>query len=164
MIMQLCHKKRLPMSNQSSMCNTLSAQGKGNAPHSLCVGLLQILNSMHDTVTDRRCTRLHSNIPPVGKLALLTTLSKSLRCKSAAEHHTAEQYSKTSATKLWRYRYQASELQLWRQSEDSSQVILAWKVKIIVTISSGCFKTVSSNVNWGDWGWTMRDLDTIVIL
>ena len=35
----------------------------------------------------------HSNTPPVKNLAPLTTRSSSLRCVSAAEHHTAEQYS-----------------------------------------------------------------------
>ena len=34
------------------------------------------------------------------KIALLTTLSSSLTCESAVEHHTAEQYSKTGRTKL----------------------------------------------------------------
>ena len=37
--------------------------------------------------------------PPIKKLAPLTTGSCSLRCISAAEHHTAEQYSKTGMTK-----------------------------------------------------------------
>ena len=37
----------------------------------------------------------HSNTPPVKKRAPLTTRSSTLRCVSAAEHHTAEHYSIT---------------------------------------------------------------------
>ena len=73
--------------------------GKGNAPLKGCIGLLLILNSMHNSATDRRWARLHSKTPPAPKPALLTTLSSSLMCESAAEHHTAAQYSKTSRTK-----------------------------------------------------------------
>ena len=44
-----------------------------------------------------------SNTPTVKKLAKLTTRSSRLRCVSAAEHDTAEQYSKTCKIKpLWR--------------------------------------------------------------
>ena len=64
------------------------------------IGLLLILNNMHNFATYRRMARLHSKIPPALKPALLTTLSSSLRCESAAEHHTAEQYSKTDRTKF----------------------------------------------------------------
>ena len=42
---------------------------------------------------------LYTMIPPVKKLAPLTTWSSSLRWVSTAEHHTAEQYSKTGRTK-----------------------------------------------------------------
>ena len=51
---------------------------------------------------------------PVKKLAPLTTRSCSLRCVSAAEHHTAEQYSKTGrrkprkhleSTNFWLYNF-----------------------------------------------------------
>ena len=41
----------------------------------------------------------HSNTPPVRNQAPLTTRSSSLRCVLAAEHQTAEQYSKTGRTK-----------------------------------------------------------------
>ena len=41
----------------------------------------------------------HSNTPPVRNRAPLTARSSSLRCVSAAEHQTAEQYSKTGRTK-----------------------------------------------------------------
>ena len=49
----------------------------------------------HSWATDRRCARSHSITYPVKKLVPLTTRSCSLKCVSAAEHHTAEQYSKT---------------------------------------------------------------------
>ena len=42
----------------------------------------------------------HSNTAPVKKHSLLPTQSSSLRCISAAEHHTTEQYSKTVSRKL----------------------------------------------------------------
>ena len=68
---------------------------KGNAPLKGCIRLLLILNNKLNTATDRQWARLQSKTPPARKRALLTTLSSSLRFESAAEHHTAEQYSKT---------------------------------------------------------------------
>ena len=41
----------------------------------------------------------HSNTPQVRNRAPLTAPSSSLRCVSAAQHQTAEQYSKTGRTK-----------------------------------------------------------------
>ena len=41
----------------------------------------------------------HSNTPPVRNRTPLTARSSSLRCVSAAEHQTAEQYSKSGRTK-----------------------------------------------------------------
>ena len=94
-------RERVPMSIQSTKRVTRAGTyGKGNAPLKGCIWLLLILNSMHNSATDRRWTRLQSKTPPARKPALLTTLSSSLRCESAAEHHTAEQYSKTGRTKL----------------------------------------------------------------
>ena len=49
--------------------------GNYNAPLRGCIGLLLILNSMHNTPTDRRWARLHSQTPPAKKTAPLTTLS-----------------------------------------------------------------------------------------
>ena len=54
----------------------------------------------YNTAIHRRLPRLHSITPPAKKLAPLTTLSSSLWCESAAEHHDTEQYSKTGRTKL----------------------------------------------------------------
>ena len=68
--------------------------GRGRAPYRGCIGLRLILYSIHNTETDRRCARSHANTHQVKKLVPLTTRSSSLRCVSAAEHQTAEQYSK----------------------------------------------------------------------
>ena len=73
--------------------------GTGRAPYKGCIGLHLILYSIHNTEIDRRCARSHANTPPVKKLAPLTTRSSSLKCVSAAEHQTAEQYSKTGKKK-----------------------------------------------------------------
>ena len=74
-------------------------QGTGRAPQSGCIGLHLILYSIHNTATDRQWERLQLSTPPAKNQALLTMRSSSLRCVSAAEHHTAEQYSKTGKTK-----------------------------------------------------------------
>ena len=85
---------------QQSKNQSTTSNGEGNAPLKGCIGLLLILNSMHNSASDRRWARFHSKTLPARKPALLTTLSISLRCESAAEHYTAEQYSKTGRTKL----------------------------------------------------------------
>ena len=59
----------------------------------------QILYSIHNTATDRRWERSQLSAPPAIKQAPLTMQFSSLRCVSAAEHHNAEQYSKTGKTK-----------------------------------------------------------------
>ena len=109
--------------------------GTGGASQRGCIGLHLILYSIHNTATYRRCARSHTNTSPVKKLAPLTTRS-SQRSVSAAECHTAEQYSKPGKAKppnisqeavyhgiLARTssRYQAVENLLWNQSEDASQ-------------------------------------------
>ena len=80
----------------------------------------------------------HSNTPPLRKQAPLTTRSSSLRSVSAAEHHTAEQYSQTGRTNPQKHlprsniqyhrilartssRYQFFEKLLWKPREDASQ-------------------------------------------
>ena len=73
--------------------------GTGRAPQSGCFGLHLILYSIHSTATDRRWERLQLSTPAAKNQAPLTTRSSSLRCVSAAEHHTAEQYSKIGKTK-----------------------------------------------------------------
>ena len=124
------------MNNQSTNIVTRAGTyGKGNAQLKGCIGLLLIADSMHNTATNRRWSRLHSKTPPAKKTAPLTTMSSSLRCESAAEHYT-EQYSKTAGQSYKKIsegetdheilartfsRYQASELQLWKQSEGASQ-------------------------------------------
>ena len=89
----------IPMCNHSTTCDTYGTYGTGRAPQSGCIGLHLILYSIHSTATDRRCAMSQSSLPPVKKQAPFTTRSNSLRCVSAAEHHTAEQYSKMGRTK-----------------------------------------------------------------
>ena len=93
----------IPMCDQSTACNPDWHKGTGGAPQSGCTGLHLILFSIHNIATDRRWERLQLSTPPAKKQALLTTRSTSLRCVSAAEHHTAEQYSKTGKTKLQKH-------------------------------------------------------------
>ena len=52
--------------------------GKGNTTLKGCIELLLILNSMHNSATDRRWSRSQSKTPPARKPAVLTTLSSSL--------------------------------------------------------------------------------------
>ena len=73
--------------------------GTGRAPQSGCFRLHLILYSIHNTATDRRWERLQLSTPSAKKQELLIMRSSSLRCVSSAEHHTAEQYSKTGKTK-----------------------------------------------------------------
>ena len=87
------------MCDQSTACNPDWHKGTGRVPQRGCFGLHQILYSIHNTATDRRWERSQLIMPPAIKQAPLTTRSSSLRCVSAAEHHTAEQYSKTGKTK-----------------------------------------------------------------
>ena len=79
----------IPMCDQSTACNPDWHIGTGRAPQSGCIGLHLILYSIHNTATDRRWERLQLSMPPAKKQAPLTTRSSSLRCVSAAEHHTA---------------------------------------------------------------------------
>ena len=53
--------------------------GEGNSPLKGYIGLLLILNSIHNSATDRRWARLRAKTPPARKPALLTTLSSSQR-------------------------------------------------------------------------------------
>ena len=90
----------VPMCDHSTACNPHRHIRRRLSTIKRGIGLHLILYSIHNTVTDRRCARSQSkNTPPVKKLAPLTTRSSSLRCVSEAEHHTAEQYSKTGRTK-----------------------------------------------------------------
>ena len=88
------------------------------------------------TAIVRRCAMSQSNTSPVIKLAPLTTRHSSLRYVSAAEHHTAEKYSKTSMTKHQRHlprsnlsvilvktssRYQVFEKLFWKPNEYATQ-------------------------------------------
>ena len=131
---------------------------------------------MHNTATDRRLARLHSKTPTTP----LTTLSSNLRRESAAEHHTTEKYSKTGRTKLqkdfrrgyrsWNtyqdflmiQRLRAATLKTDRRC--LIKVILASSVTPNMRRSADSFSTVPSRVNGINWGWTVRALETIIVL
>ena len=82
-------------SNQSTTSNSRFTYSKGNAPLRSCIGLLLILNTIQNTATDYRLARQYCNTYRLlKKLALLIPVSTRWRCESAAQHHTAEQYSK----------------------------------------------------------------------
>ena len=122
----------------------------------------------------------HSNTPPVRNRAPLTARSSSLRYVSAAEHQTAEQYSKTGRTKPRKHsqeaiyhgtltrtssRYQVFEKLLWKPSEDASQRSSLNQMSLRkITRSSDSYSTVPPIVNGGDWGCIVHDLETIIVL
>ena len=115
---------------------------------------------------------------PVKQLAPLTTRSSSQRW--AAEHQTAEQYSKTGKTKHIKH-VPRSNLS-WNTCQDFlkipshweaaletgwrcfSKVILESNVPPNITRSSDSFSTVLPIVNAGDWECIVRDLETIIVL
>ena len=107
----------------------------------------------------------HSNTPPVRNWAPLTVQSSSLRCVSAAEHQTAEQYSKTGRTKL--QKHLTRSVLSWNTRQDFlkisslceagleterrcfSKVIFESNVTPKITRSSDSFNTVPPIVNGG---------------
>ena len=98
--------------------------GPGGASLSGCIGLHLILYSIQKTAKDRRWAMSHSNTPPVRNRAPQTARSRSLRCVSAADHHTAEQYSKTSRTKP-RKHLSRSDLS-WNTRQDILKIPSIW--------------------------------------
>ena len=107
----------------------------------------------------------HSNTPPVRNRARLTARSSSLRCVSAAQHQTAEQYSRTGRTKP-RKHLPRSDLS-WNTCQDFHRIPSLWEaaleterrcfLKVIfesnvthkVTRSSDSFSIVPPIVNGG---------------
>ena len=71
---------------------------------------------------------LHSITPPVRNRALLTARSSSLRCVSAAEHQTAEKYSKTGRTKP-RKHIPRSDLS-WNTRQDFLKIPRLWEADL----------------------------------
>ena len=152
--------------------------GPGRASLSVCIGLHLILYSIHRTATDRRWAMSHSHTPPVMNRAPLTARSNSLRCIRAAEHHTAEQYSKTGRTKPQKH-LSRSDLSrntrqdflkipnLWEAALETkrrcvSKVILESNVTPNITRSSDSFSTVPPIVN-GDALCVTWSLSVIVL-
>ena len=124
--------------------------------------------------------RLQLSTPPAKKQAPLTTRSSSLRCVSVAEHHTAQQYSKTGKTKpqnylpmsnlSWNTRQDFLKIRsLWEAALETerrcfSKVNLESNVTPNISRSTDCFSTVPSMVNGGGWGCILRNLETIIFL
>ena len=146
--------------------STPAQYDKGNAPLRGCIGLLLILNiaytTLHQIVDAEGCTLKHRQ--PRNQHSILTTLSSSLRCESAAEHHTAEQYSKTGKKNLqqdlrmidWSWNTCQDFLiipSLWTATLEiartwvTSKVILASNVTSNITRSADSFSTVPSRIN-----------------
>ena len=107
---------------------------------------------------------LHSNTPPVRNRAPLTARSSSLSTlklagqnpesisQEAIYHGTP---ARTSS------RYQVFEKLLWKPSEDASQRSSLNQMSL--TKKTDSFSTVKPIVNGGDWGCTVRDLETVLI-
>ena len=137
--------------------------------------------SIHHTATEWRCAMLpQTNTYAVIKLEPLITRSicSSLRCVSAAEHHTAEHYTKADRIKL-RKHLSRSSLQLntgqdflkapslWVVALETerrcfSNIILESNVTPNIPRSSDSFSTVQPIVHGGDSGCIVRDLETII--
>ena len=122
----------------------------------------------------------HSNTPPIRNRVPPTSRSSSLRSASAAEHHTAEQYSKTGRTKPRKHLLR-SDLQ-WNTLQDFlkipslceaaleterrcfSKVIFESNVTPKITRSYDSFSTVPPRVNGDIWGCIVLDNQTIIVL
>ena len=131
------------------------------------------------TATGRRWAMSHWNTTTVRNRAPLTSRSRSLRCVSAAEHHTAEQYSKTGRTKprkqlqrsdpSWNTSHYPEDTKSLRSSSGSRAKMLL-KGHLGIKCESQYHKVVwflqysSPLVNGGDWGGIMRNRKTIVVL
>ena len=126
----------VPMCDQSTACNPhwhiRSRQSTIKRVHSFTPDLIQHTKDCHGS-TMSNVTPKHT---PSQKPAPQTARSSSLRYVSAAEHQTAEKYSKTGRTKprkhlpasdlSWKthqdfLKIQVFEKLLWKPSEDTSQ-------------------------------------------
>ena len=139
-----------------------------------------MVNSMYNTATDRWWAWLHSKTSQAKKTALQTGLSSSLRCESAAEHHTSEQYSTPGRTKLQKDLRRSDRSwntcqdflmipNLWAAAVETewrcfSNVFSASKVTPNITRSADSFRTVPSSINGFHRGWTVRDLEIMIVL
>ena len=117
---------------------------------------------------------------PSSKLAPLTTRSSSLRCVSAAEYHTAEQYSKTGRTKHRKHLPGSNlscntcqdflkipslrEAPLETERRCYLKVILESNVTRKITRLSDSFSTVPTIVNEGDCVCISHNLETLIVL
>ena len=121
----------------------------------------------------------HSNMLLVRKQAPLTTRSSDLRCVSAAEHYTSEQYPKTDRTKPWKH-LPINDLSwnthqdflkipsLWEASLETQQryfskIILESNVTLNWTMSSDLFSTVLPIFDVGQWVCILHGLKTVIV-
>ena len=138
-----------------------------NAPLKRFIGLLLILK-VCPTLLQIVEGHGYANTAPARKTSTPDTLFSSVRCKSAAEHHTAEQYSKTGRTKL--QKHLRSSDRSWNifhdfliipiKSRNCSSGNSKKKVKPNITRSSDFFTIVLSRVN----SVYVRDLETIIVI
>ena len=87
----------------------------------------------------------HSNTPAVKKLAPLTTPMSSLICVTAAEHHTAEKYSKTGRAKS-RKHLTRSNLS-WNTRQDFLKIPSLWEANLETVLKCFSMHIMESNVN-----------------
>ena len=122
----------------------------------------------------------HSITPPVRNRAPLTARSSSLRCVSAAEHQTAEQFSKNGRIKPRKHLPRSDQSKNTNQDFHKipnrceaaleikrrcfSKVIFESNVTPKMTRSPDSFGTIPLIVNGGDWLCIVRDLETIIVL
>ena len=158
----------IPMCNQSTACTCTGTFDTGITSYSGCIETHLILYSTHSTATDKRWAMSHSRISPFTKLSPLTIRSSNLRCVSAAEHHTAEQYSKTTMTKLQKLLPRSDPSlnnflnflkipSIWEAAVDNEQrcisnVVLESNVTPYMSRSSDFFSTVPSAALCATWG------------
>ena len=135
----------IPMYDQGTACNpNRHIYGPGSASLSGCIGLHLILYSIHWTATDRRWAMSHSTTPLVRNRAPLTARSSSFRCVSAAEHHTAEQYSnKTVRTKPQNHLSISDPS--WNTRQDYLKIPSLWEAAL--ETERRCFSKVSLESN-----------------
>ena len=110
----------------------------------------------------------------VRKLVLLTIQSSSLRCVSAAEHHTPEQSSKMGRTKprkhlstsdlTWNTRQDFINIPCLREDALKTEQRFFSKTILGSNVTHNISRSPDSFSNGGDWVSIVRDLETIVLL
>ena len=121
------------------------------------------------------------NIHPIKELAPLTAMSSSLKCVSAAEDHTAEQYSKTGRTKPRNYLPRCNlswNIYLPGLPQDTkpfrscsgNRVKMLFKSHLRIKCHSKYIKVIRllqhsfANSLWGNWRCIVRCQETSIVL